>query len=566
MGKRRTVIMVIKNKIDPKERYEYFFNTYCKNIIMDEKQTAAIKRCLRRRITDDEMSLIIKTKVIETGENILVYNQDQIEALQKAVLANLSKNQIELLANPDYPSFKMEAIMAALLYRFDEQKVNLLRKVKCSEDSDKAYMLDVMECMKKGASVEELEFVKRGEEKFELPFDDSYCMTPEKKHSLLEAHTRHGSFERETCTHNDKNKFMGIYSKKEQTILTNLCLTNIQIAMERGVKAADIKKYMDQADRSNLSLSQASRIIQMLIDNVPEECIEKTITGEYNAEQMHALTDVYKLELTEEQLKIITNNMYDDYLMRQIANAFLCGITVEEILSYIKSIYKIPNAGSKLEAITQAILRNEHPESLVELAAAGFDGFQIDQIETCYTYRLTEDEMTVITNKDFDKMKIAYLREMMLDGCYEIAELLENTDQKHSDIIEIMYDANCSYEAIMKGIECEKARDNCNTDISDNDLVDLICKSRDLDWTRTCIENKFELEQINVLLKAGKRGFSKSQLKAIANKNLTAEQMAFLVDHICPEKNKSDRKIKEWDTAIGSITVTEHIKSDADVR
>lgn len=359
---------------------------------------------------------------------------------------------------------------------------------------------------------------------------------------------------------------MGIYSKKEQTILTNLCLTNIQIAMERGVKAADIKKYMDQADRSNLSLSQASRIIQMLIDNVPEECIEKTITGEYNAEQMHALTDVYKLELTEEQLKIITNNMYDDYLMRQIANAFLCGITVEEILSYIKSIYKIPNAGSKLEAITQAILRNEHPESLVELAAAGFDGFQIDQIETCYTYRLTEDEMTVITNKDFDKMKIAYLREMMLDGCYEIAELLENTDQKHSDIIEIMYDANCSYEAIMKGIECEKARDNCNTDISDNDLVDLICKSRDLDWTRTCIENKFELEQINVLLKAEKRGFSKSQLKAIANKNLTAEQMAFLVDHICPEKNKSDRKIKEWDTAIGSITVTEHIKSDADVR
>lgn len=566
MGKRRTVIMVIKNKIDPKERYEYFFNTYCKNIIMDEKQTSAIKRCLRRRITDDEMSLIIKTKVIETGENILVYNPDQIEALQKAVLANLSKNQIELLANPDYPSFKMEAIMAALLYRFDEQKVNLLRKVKCSEDSDKAYMLDVMECMKKGASVEELEFVKRGEEKFELPFDDSYCMTPEKKHSLLEAHTRHGSFERETCTHNDKNKFMGIYSKKEQTILTNLCLTNIQIAMERGVKAADIKKYMDQADRSNLSLSQASRIIQMLIDNVPEECIEKTITGEYNAEQMHALTDVYKLELTEEQLKIITNNMYDDYLMRQIANAFLCGITVEEILSYIKSIYKIPNAGSKLEAITQAILRNEHPESLVELAAAGFDGFQIDQIETCYTYRLTEDEMTVITNKDFDKMKIAYLREMMLDGCYEIAELLENTDQKHSDIIEIMYDANCSYEAIMKGIECEKARDNCNTDISDNDLVDLICKSRDLDWTRTCIENKFELEQINVLLKAGKRGFSKSQLKAIANKNLTAEQMAFLVDHICPEKNKSDRKIKEWDTAIGSITVTEHIKSDADVR
>lgn len=566
MGKRRTVIMVIKNKIDPKERYEYFFNTYCKNIIMDEKQTAAIKRCLRRRITDDEMSLIIKTKVIETGENILVYNPDQIEALQKAVLANLSKNQIELLANPDYPFFKMEAIMAALLYRFDEQKVNLLRKVKCSEDSDKAYMLDVMECMKKGASVEELEFVKRGEEKFELPFDDSYCMTPEKKHSLLEAHTRHGSFERETCTHNDKNKFMGIYSKKEQTILTNLCLTNIQIAMERGVKAADIKKYMDQADRSNLSLSQASRIIQMLIDNVPEECIEKTITGEYNAEQMHALTDVYKLELTEEQLKIITNNMYDDYLMRQIANAFLCGITVEEILSYIKSIYKIPNAGSKLEAITQAILRNEHPESLVELAAAGFDGFQIDQIETCYTYRLTEDEMTVITNKDFDKMKIAYLREMMLDGCYEIAELLENTDQKHSDIIEIMYDANCSYEAIMKGIECEKARDNCNTDISDNDLVDLICKSRDLDWTRTCIENKFELEQINVLLKAGKRGFSKSQLKAIANKNLTAEQMAFLVDHICPEKNKSDRKIKEWDTAIGSITVTEHIKSDADVR
>lgn len=566
MGKRRTVIMVIKNKIDPKERYEYFFNTYCKNIIMDEKQTAAIKRCLRRRITDDEMSLIIKTKVIETGENILVYNPDQIEALQKAVLANLSKNQIELLANPDYPSFKMEAIMAALLYRFDEQKVNLLRKVKCSEDSDKAYMLDVMECMKKGASVEELEFVKRGEEKFELPFDDSYCMTPEKKHSLLEAHTRHGSFERETCTHNDKNKFMGIYSKKEQTILTNLCLTNIQIAMERGVKAADIKKYMDQADRSNLSLSQASRIIQMLIDNVPEECIEKTITGEYNAEQMHALTDVYKLELTEEQLKIITNNMYDDYLMRQIANAFLCGITVEEILSYIKSIYKIPNAGSKLEAITQAILRNEHPESLVELAAAGFDGFQIDQIETCYTYRLTEDEMTVITNKDFDKMKIAYLREMMLDGCYEIAELLENTDQKHSDIIEIMYDANCSYEAIMKGIECEKARDNCNTDISDNDLVDLICKSRDLDWTRTCIENKFELEQINVLLKAEKRGFSKSQLKAIANKNLTAEQMAFLVDHICPEKNKSDRKIKEWDTAIGSITVTEHIKSDADVR
>jgi len=558
--------MVIKNKIDPKERYEYFFNTYCKNIIMDEKQTAAIKRCLRRRITDDEMSLIIKTKVIETGENILVYNPDQIEALQKAVLANLSKNQIELLANPDYPSFKMEAIMAALLYRFDEQKVNLLRKVKCSEDSDKAYMLDVMECMKKGASVEELEFVKRGEEKFELPFDDSYCMTPEKKHSLLEAHTRHGSFERETCTHNDKNKFMGIYSKKEQTILTNLCLTNIQIAMERGVKAADIKKYMDQADRSNLSLSQASRIIQMLIDNVPEECIEKTITGEYNAEQMHALTDVYKLELTEEQLKIITNNMYDDYLMRQIANAFLCGITVEEILSYIKSIYKIPNAGSKLEAITQAILRNEHPESLVELAAAGFDGFQIDQIETCYTYRLTEDEMTVITNKDFDKMKIAYLREMMLDGCYEIAELLENTDQKHSDIIEIMYDANCSYEAIMKGIECEKARDNCNTDISDNDLVDLICKSRDLDWTRTCIENKFELEQINVLLKAEKRGFSKSQLKAIANKNLTAEQMAFLVDHICPEKNKSDRKIKEWDTAIGSITVTEHIKSDADVR
>lgn len=566
MGKRRTVIMVIKNKIDPKERYEYFFNTYCKNIIMDEKQTAAIKRCLRRRITDDEMSLIIKTKVIETGENILVYNPDQIEALQKAVLANLSKNQIELLANPDYPSFKMEAIMAALLYRFDEQKVNLLRKVKCSEDSDKAYMLDVMECMKKGASVEELEFVKRGEEKFELPFDDSYCMTPEKKHSLLEAHTRHGSFERETCTHNDKNKFMGIYSKKEQTILTNLCLTNIQIAMERGVKAADIKKYMDQADRSNLSLSQASRIIQMLIDNVPEECIEKTITGEYNAEQMHALTDVYKLELTEEQLKIITNNMYDDYLMRQIANAFLCGITVEEILSYIKSIYKIPNAGSKLEAITQAILRNEHPESLVELAAAGFDGFQIDQIETCYTYRLTEDEMMVITNKDFDKMKIAYLREMMLDGCYEIAELLENTDQKHSDIIEIMYDANCSYEAIMKGIECEKARDNCNTDISDNDLVDLICKSRDLDWTRTCIENKFELEQINVLLKAEKRGFSKSQLKAIANKNLTAEQMAFLVDHICPEKNKSDRKIKEWDTAIGSITVTEHIKSDADVR
>ena len=558
--------MVIKNKIDPKERYEYFFNTYCKNIIMDEKQTAAIKRCLRRRITDDEMSLIIKTKVIETGENILVYNPDQIEALQKAVLANLSKNQIELLANPDYPSFKMEAIMAALLYRFDEQKVNLLRKVKCSEDSDKAYMLDVMECMKKGASVEELEFVKRGEEKFELPFDDSYCMTPEKKHSLLETHTRHGSFERETCTHNDKNKFMGIYSKKEQTILTNLCLTNIQIAMERGVKAADIKKYMDQADRSNLSLSQASRIIQMLIDNVPEECIEKTITGEYNAEQMHALTDVYKLELTEEQLKIITNNMYDDYLMRQIANAFLCGITVEEILSYIKSIYKIPNAGSKLEAITQAILRNEHPESLVELAAAGFDGFQIDQIETCYTYRLTEDEMTVITNKDFDKMKIAYLREMMLDGCYEIAELLENTDQKHSDIIEIMYDANCSYEAIMKGIECEKARDNCNTDISDNDLVDLICKSRDLDWTRTCIENKFELEQINVLLKAEKRGFSKSQLKAIANKNLTAEQMAFLVDHICPEKNKSDRKIKEWDTAIGSITVTEHIKSDADVR
>lgn len=566
MGKRRTVIMVIKNKIDPKERYEYFFNTYCKNIIMDEKQTAAIKRCLRRRITDDEMSLIIKTKVIETGENILVYNPDQIEALQKAVLANLSKNQIELLANPDYPSFKMEAIMAALLYRFDEQKVNLLRKVKCSEDSDKAYMLDVMECMKKGASVEELEFVKRGEEKFELPFDDSYCMTPEKKHSLLEAHTRHGSFERETCTHNDKNKFMGIYSKKEQTILTNLCLTNIQIAMERGVKAADIKKYMDQADRSNLSLSQASRIIQMLIDNVPEECIEKTITGEYNAEQMHALTDVYKLELTEEQLKIITNNMYDDYLMRQIANAFLCGITVEEILPYIKSIYKIPNAGSKLEVITQAILRNEHPESLVELAAAGFDGFQIDQIETCYTYRLTEDEMTVITNKDFDKMKIAYLRGMMLDGCYEIAELLENTDQKHSDIIEIMYDANCSYEAIMKGIECEKARDNCNTDISDNDLVDLICKSRDLDWTRTCIENKFELEQINVLLKAEKRGFSKSQLKAIANKNLTAEQMAFLVDHICPEKNKSDRKIKEWDTAIGSITVTEHIKSDADVR
>ena len=566
MGKRRTVIMVIKNKIDPKERYEYFFNTYCKNIIMDEKQTAAIKRCLRRRITDDEMSLIIKTKVIETGENILVYNPDQIEALQKAVLANLSKNQIELLANPDYPSFKMEAIMVALLYRFDEQKVNLLRKVKCSEDSDKAYMLDVMECMKKGASVEELEFVKRGEEKFELPFDDSYCMTPEKKHSLLEAHTRHGSFERETCTHNDKNKFMGIYSKKEQTILTNLCLTNIQIAMERGVKAADIKKYMDQADRSNLSLSQASRIIQMLIDNVPEECIEKTITGEYNAEQMHALTDVYKLELTEEQLKIITNNMYDDYLMRQIANAFLCGITVEEIVPYIKSIYKIPNAGSKLEAITQAILRNEHPESLVELAAAGFNGFQIDQIETCYTYRLTEDEMTVITNKDFDKMKIAYLREMMLDGCYEIAELLENTDQKHSDIIEIMYDANCSYEAIMKGLECEKARDNCNTDISDNDLVDLICKSRDLEWTRTCIENKFELGQINVLLKAEKRGFSKSQLKAIANKNLTAEQMTFLVDHICPEKNKSDRKIKEWDTVIGSITVTEHIKSDADVR
>lgn len=566
MGKRRTVIMVIKNKIDPKERCEYFFNTYCKNIIMDEKQTAAIKRCLRRRITDDEMSLIIKTKVIETRENVLVYNPDQIEALQKAVLANLSKNQIELLANPDYPSFKMEAIMLALLYRFDEQKVNLLRKVKCSEDSDKAYMLDVMECMKKGASVEELEFVKRGEEKFELPFDDSYCMTPEKKHSLLEAHTRHGSFERETCTHNDKNKFMGIYSKKEQTILTNLCLTNIQIAMERGVKAADIKKYMDQADRSNLSLSQASRIIQMLIDNVPEECIEKTITGEYNAEQMHALTDVYKLELTEEQLKIITNNMYDDYLMRQIANAFLCGITVEEILSYIKSIYKIPNAGSKLEAITQAILRNEHPESLVELAAAGFDGFQIDQIETCYTYRLTEDEMTVITNKDFDKMKIAYLREMMLDGCYEIAELLENTDQKHSDIIEIMYDANCSYEAIMKGIECEKARDNCNTDISDNDLVDLIFKSRDLEWTRTCIENKFELGQINVLLNAEKRGFSKSQLKTIANKNLTAEQMTFLVDHICPEKNKSDRKIKEWDTVIGSITVTEHIKSNADVR
>lgn len=180
MGKRRTVIMVIKNKIDPKERCEYFFNTYCKNIIMDEKQTAAIKRCLRRRITDDEMSLIIKTKVIGTGENVLVYNPDQIEALQKAVLANLSKNQIELLANPDYPSFKMEAIMLALLYRFDEQKVNLLRKVKCSEDSDKAYMLDVMECMKKGASVEELEFVKRGEEKFELPFDDSYCMTPEK--------------------------------------------------------------------------------------------------------------------------------------------------------------------------------------------------------------------------------------------------------------------------------------------------------------------------------------------------------------------------------------------------
>lgn len=558
--------MVIKNKIDPKERCEYFFNTYCKNIIMDEKQTAAIKRCLRRRITDDEMSLIIKTKVIGTGENVLVYNPDQIEALQKAVLANLSKNQIELLANPDYPSFKMEAIMLALLYRFDEQKVNLLRKVKCSEDSDKAYMLDVMECMKKGASVEELEFVKRGEEKFELPFDDSYCMTPEKKHSLLEAHTRHGSFERETCTHNDKNKFMGIYSKKEQTILTNLCLTNIRIAMEKGVKAADIKKYMDQADRSNLSASQASRIIQMLIDNVPEECIEKTITGEYNAEQMHALTDVYKLELTEEQLKIITNNMYDDYLMRQIANAFLCGITVEEILPYIKSIYKIPNAGSKLEAITQAILRNEHPESLVELAAAGFDGFQIDQIETCYTYRLTEDEMTVITNKDFDKMKIAYLREMMLDGCYEIAEFLENTNQKHSDIIEIMYDANCSYEEIMKGVECEKARDNCNTDISDNDLVDLICKSRDLDWTRTCIENKFELEQINVLLKAEKRGFSKSQLKAIANKNLTAEQMTFLVDHICPEKNKSDRKIKEWDTVIGSITVTEHIKSDADVR
>ena len=119
--------MVIKNKIDPKERYEYFFNTYCKNIIMDEKQTAAIKRCLRRRITDDEMSLIIKTKVIENGENVLVYNPDQIEALQKAVLANLSKNQIELLANPDYPSFKMEAIMSALLYRFDEQKVNLLK-------------------------------------------------------------------------------------------------------------------------------------------------------------------------------------------------------------------------------------------------------------------------------------------------------------------------------------------------------------------------------------------------------------------------------------------------------
>lgn len=67
-------------------------------------------------------------------------------------------------------------------------------------------------------------------------------------------------------------------------------------------------------------------------------------------------------------------------------------------------------------------------------------------------------------------------------------------------------------------------------------------------------------------LKAEKRGFSKSQLKEIANKNLTAEQMAFLVDHICTEKNKSDRKIKEWDTVIGSITVTEHIKSDADVR
>ena len=562
MGKRRMVIMVIKNKIDPKERCEYFFNTYCKNIIMDEKQTAAIKSCLRRRITDDEMSLIIKTKVIGTGENILVYNPDQIEALQKAVLANLSKNQIELLANPDYPSFKMEAIMSALLYRFDEQKVNLLRKVKCSEDSDKAYMLDVMECMKKGASVEELEFVKRGEEKFKLPFGDSYCMTPEKKHSLLEAHTRHGSFERETCTHNDKNKIMGIYSKKEQTILTNLCL----IAMERGVKAADIKKYMDQADRSNLSVSQTSRIIQMLIDNVPEECIEKTITGEYNGEQMYALIDIYKLELTEGQLKIITNNMYGNYLMRQIANAFLCGITVEEILPYIKSIYKTPSAGSKLKAITQAILRNEHPESLVELAAAGFDGFQIDQIETCYTYRLTEDEMTIITNKDFNEMKMAYLRDMMLDGNYEIADFLENSDQKYSDIIKIMYDANLSYSEIMNGLECAKARDNCNTDISDNDLVDLIFKSRDLEWTRTCIENKFELGQINVLLNAEKRGFSKSQLKTIANKNLTAEQMTFLVDHICPEKNKSDRKIKEWDTVIGSITVTEHIKSDADVR
>lgn len=553
--------MFIKTKINPKERYEYFLNTYCKNIVMDEEQTAAIKRCLRRRLTDDEMSLIIKTKVIDTGENILIYNPDQIDALQKAVLSNLSKKQFELLANPDYPSFKMETILSAILYRFDEQKVNLLRKVKCSEDEDKNYMLDVMECMKKGVPVEELEFVKRGEEKFKSPFDDSNCMTPEKKYSLLEAHTRHGHFEKVTCAVDDKNKFTEIYSKRELTIVTD-----IWIAMERGVNTSDIKKFMDQADKSNLSVSQTSQIIQMLIDNVPEECIERTVTGKYNTAQMRALKDVYKLKLTEEQLKIITNNMYDDYLMRRIANAFLCGITVEEILPYIKSIYKTPRAGSKLDVITESVLKKEHPESLVKLATAGFDDFQFNQIETCYRYRLTEDEMTIITNKDFDDMKIAYLREMMLDGYYEIAELLENSEQKHSDIIEIMYDANCSYEAIIKGLECAKARDNCNTDISNNDLVDLIIKSRDLEWTRTCIENKFELGQINVLLKAEKRGFSKSQLKTIANKNLTAEQMTFLVDHICPEKNKSDRKIKEWDTVIGSITVTEHIKSDADVR
>lgn len=92
----------------------------------------------------------------------------------------------------------------------------------------------------KGASVEELEFVK-GVKKIRITIRRQLLYDSGKKHSLLEAHTRHGSFERETCTHNDKNKFMGIYSKKEQTILTNLCLTNIRIAMEKGVKAADIK-------------------------------------------------------------------------------------------------------------------------------------------------------------------------------------------------------------------------------------------------------------------------------------------------------------------------------------